>query len=133
MPAGVQTKPWAARGNNASQSGKLAHRVIVGVVVGRGAIIAEQGGNRLSSIGGIRQQADSLFVGLIRHHVGSGDVAIMAAEAEQDSADFSAAAGDAGGQGLSIFAAVAESDGFAIEWAGVLSPQCVATGIGAPP
>ena len=54
----------------------------------------------------------------------------MAAEAEQNSADFRAAAGDAGGQGFGVLAAVAESDGLAIQWAGVLSPQCVAAGIG---
>jgi hypothetical protein len=71
-----------------------AHRVIVVVIASRRAVIAEQGRNRLAAVCCVGQQADSLFIGLVGHHVGRGEVAIMAAQAEQECRQLPAAAGD---------------------------------------
>ena len=57
----------------------------------------------------------------------------MAAEAEQNAADFLASGGDSGGQNFSIATAVAERDRLAVQWTRVLAPQCIASGISAPP
>src|ERR1019366_5687202 len=102
-----------------------------GVIARGGAIIAEQGRNRLSSVSGIRQQANRLLVRFVGHHVGLGDLAVVAAQAEQNAANFLAPAGDAGGQKLRVFPSIAECNGLAIQWAGILAPQCITTGIGA--
>ena len=124
----VPVRPDQARLSRADV-GIHAHRVIVGVIASRSAVIAKQGWNRLVPVRGVGQQANLLFVRLIGHHVGSGKVAIVAAQAEQDAADFSAAAGDAGGQNFDVLPAVAKLNCFAIQWAGVLAPQCIAAGV----
>src|SRR6202035_4596725 len=107
-----------------------AYRVIVGVIAGRGSVVSEQGWDRSIAVSGVGQQANRLLVRLAGHHVRIGDVAIMAAEAEQDAADFSGASRDAGGQNFGVLPAVAECDGLAIQWAGILAPQCIAACIG---
>ena len=54
----------------------------------------------------------------------------MAAQAEQDAADFRATGGNAVGQNFDVLSVVAEGDGLAIERARVLSPESITTGIG---
>jgi hypothetical protein len=54
----------------------------------------------------------------------------VAAQAEQDAADFLASRGNPAGQNFGEAAVVAERDRGAIQRAGVLAPQCVAAGIG---
>src|SRR5208282_5549340 len=109
---------------------KLTHRVIVSVVAGRRAVIAEQGRNLSSSVRGVGQKADLLFIRLVDHHIAGRNVAVMATEAEQDAADFLRAGGDGRGQSFRVGAIVAECDYLAVQWAGVLSPQCVAASVG---
>ena len=58
------------------------------------------------------------------------NVSVMAAQAEQDPTDFRAAAGDAAGQSFRVFAIVAKRDGLAVQWAGVLAPQSIASSVG---
>ncbi len=53
----------------------------------------------------------------------------MAAQAEQNAADFLASTSDRAGQNFNVPSAVAERNCLAVQWAGVLSPQCVGTGI----
>src|SRR5271165_539853 len=110
-----------AVGGAGADGGILAHRVIVGVVAGRCAVVSEQGRNRLGAVGRIRQKADLLFVRLVGHHVFLGDVAVMAAQAEQDAADFLATRGNRTGQDFHVASAVTELDGGAVQRAGVLA------------
>src|ERR1035441_4062702 len=103
-------KDQAATGTD---SGIQAHRVIVAVIAGRCSVIAEQGWDLATAVGGIRDQADHLFVRLVDHHVGRRGVAVMAAKAEQDAADFkvvTTGGNDAAGQNFDVLCAVAEPD-----------------------
>ena len=61
--------------------------MVVGVIASRRAVIAEQGWNGFVAVCGIGQQADRLFIRLAGHHVVLGDVAVMAAQAEQNAAN----------------------------------------------
>jgi hypothetical protein len=54
----------------------------------------------------------------------------MAAEAEQNSADFLASSGNTCGQNFRVCPVIAECYRGAIQWASVLAPQCIASGIG---
>ena len=54
----------------------------------------------------------------------------MAAEAQQNATDFLRARGNGGRQYFDVPAAVTKRDRLTVEWAGVLTPQCVAAGIG---
>ncbi len=107
-----------------------AHRVIVLVVVDSRAIVAEQRWNWLRAISSVGQKANLLFVRLVGHHVLRSDVAIMAAEAEHDSAHVRTARGQVRRQNFGVFSTVAERDRCTIQGASILSPQSIVTGIG---
>jgi hypothetical protein len=53
----------------------------------------------------------------------------MAAQAEENPADFRTADGEAEGQNFNETAIVTECDRFAVERAGVLSPQSIIAGV----
>ena len=108
----------------------MPHRVIVVVVSCRGSVVAEQGRDFPCAVGSIGQQANALFIRLVLHHVRGGDVAVVAAEAQENSANFLASALNTAGQNFRVRAAVTKVNGLAIQWAGVLAPQCIAAGIG---
>src|SRR5208337_891665 len=109
--------------------GKLTHRVIVGVVAGRCAVITEQGRNVAAAVRGIRQKADPLFIRPVDHHVRGCVLTVVAAQAEQNAADFLGPAGDGRRQNFRVFPVVAKFDCCAVQWAGVLAPQCIAASI----
>ena len=110
----------------ADQRGELSHWMVVVVVAGCGSIVAKQRRDRCRAVGRVRQKTNFLFIRLVRHHVLGSQVAIVAAEAEKNAADFLRSAGDRGGQNFRIFAVVAERNRLAVQWAGILSPQCIA-------
>src|SRR5664279_1123089 len=100
--------------------------MVVCIIAASGSIAAEQRRNWLSTISSVRQQTNRLLIGLVRHHVLLRHVAVMAAEAEKNTANLFRTRRNAGGKYFHKRSVIAELECCAIQWAGVLSPQCVA-------
>src|SRR5580700_1461813 len=99
--------------------------MIVAIVPSPGPIVSEQGGNRLRAVRCVRQEPNSLLIRLIDHHVLRGQIPIVAAKTQENSADFLRTACDRAGQDFSEFPTIAKRYRCAVQWASVLSPQCI--------
>src|SRR5581483_7105893 len=71
-----------------SQCGLRANRVVVVVVAGGGAVLTEQRRDGSGAVEPGGQKASGLLIGLVSHHGALGDIAVMAAQAHHDAADF---------------------------------------------
>src|SRR5579862_8398422 len=106
-----------------------SHWVVVRIISSAGAIVAEQRRDWVGAVGRIRQKTNSLLIRYVGHHVRWCQVAIMAAEAEKNAADFLRTTRDTVGQNFRVRTIITEGSCLAVQRAGILAPQCVASGI----